>query len=210
MTDMSTDPYTATHELLLRFAGRLEDRLLWRFRDWLASGALDALARTMPLTLLRERVAITAHESLLLNAALLDAGADPGRLSAVPWVDEIGELDYTFTAESPDWVIMGDPTAVVLGAVLHGRSEVVDVRGSWRRGRVGDMRPRRIVLVTASSDCPRLAGELQRVLRALGTYEPGVEVMPEGIDLPPYHRAALAASEPMLPGLAMQGQLVPH
>jgi hypothetical protein len=25
--------------------------------------------------------------------------------------------------------------------------------------------------------------------------------MPEGIDLPPYHRAALAASEPLLPGV---------
>ena len=33
-----------------------------------------------------------------------------------------------------------------------------------------------MVLVTATSDWARLTGELQRVLRALGTYEPGVEV----------------------------------
>jgi len=200
MTDVD-ERNDACHELLLRLAGRLPDRQLWRLRDWLAGGAIDALARALPLTLLRERVAITARESLLLNAALLDSGADAGRLHAVPWVDQIDEVDYTFTSESPERVNAGDSEAVVLGAVLHGRSELVDVRGSWRRHRSGVGMTTRIVLVTASTDCARLTGELQRVLRALGTHEPGVEVMPEGIDLPPYHRAALAASEPLLPGV---------
>jgi hypothetical protein len=104
---------------------------------------------------------------------------------------------------------MGDSAAVVLGAVLHGRPEVVDVRGSWRRHRSGSGTATRLVLVTATSDWARLTGELQRVLRALGTYEPGVEVMPEGIELPAYHEAALAASEPLLPGvIAYRRQLV--
>lgn len=206
-----TDAGSACHELLLRLAGRLPDRQLWRFRDWLAAGALDALAATLPLTLLRERVAITAAESLLLNAALLGAGADAGQLNALAWVDEIGELGYTFTAESPEWVNMGDQVAVVLGAVLLGRPEVLDVRGSWRRHRSGMSSTTRVVLVTVSADGARLAGELQRVLRALGTHEPGVEVMPEGINLPPYHGAALAASEPLRPGaMTYRRQLVPR
>lgn len=208
---MHSDASASCHELLLRLAGRLPDRQLWRFRDWLAADALDALAGTLPLTLLRERVPLTAAEFVLLNAAVLDAGADPGQLNAVAWVDEIAELGYTFTPESPEWVSMGDSVAVVLGAVLHGRPEVVDVRGSWRRHRSEAGSATRIVLVTATADWARLTGELQRVLRALGTYEPGVEVMPDGIDLPPYHEAALAASEPMLPGvIAYRRQLVPR
>jgi hypothetical protein len=196
-----TDASTSCHELLLKLAGRLPDRQLWRFRDWLAAGALDALAAVLPLTLLRERVAITVAESLLLNAALVDAGADPGHLNAVPWVDELGDVDYTFTSESPEWVSAGDSVAVVLGAVLQGRSEVTDVRGSWRRHRSGQGPLSRIVLVTASANWSALTGELQRVLRALGTYEPGVEVIPDGMELPPYHEAAIAASEPLLPGV---------
>jgi hypothetical protein len=208
---MHGDAGASCHDLLLRLAGRLPDRQLWRFRDWLAAGALDALAGTLPLTLLRERVGITAHESMLLSAALMDAGADPGQLNAIQWVDEVGDLGYTFTPESPEWVSTGDSVAVVLGAILQGRPEVVDVRGSWRRHRTGVDSPTRVVLVTATSDRARLAGELQRVLRALGTYEPGVEVLGEGTDVPRYHEAALAASEPLVPGVSThRRQLVPR
>jgi hypothetical protein len=210
---MVNDAQNSCHELLLRFAGRLPDRQLWRFRDWLASGAVDALARTLPLSLLRERVAITPSEWRLLTGALVDAGGDPERLNAIPWVDEIGDLDYTFTADSPEWMSMGDSVAVVLGAVLHGRSEVIDVRGTWRRHRSGAGSAMRVVLVTVSTTSldgsARLTGELQRVLRALGTTEPGVEVMPDGFEPTPYHRAALASSEPLLPWVVARDQLVP-
>lgn len=192
---------SACHELLLRLAGRLSDRRLWRFRDWLAAGALPALAGALPLTLLRERVPVTVHESRLLSAALVDAGADPGLLNALPWVDGQAELGYTFSADAPE-LAMVDQVAVVLGAVLQGRDDLVDVRGSWRRPRATSGPTTRIVLVTTVGDAPRLTGELQRLLRALGTHEPGVEVLPEGIDLPPYQKAALAASEPLLPGIA--------
>lgn len=196
-----SDAVASCHELLLRLAGRLPDRQLWRFRDWLAAGALDALARTLPLTMLRDRLAITDQESVLVKTALLDAGADLGLLNALPWVDEIGDVGYTFTPESPEWMNMGDSIAVVLGAVLGGRSEVLDVRGTWRRHRSGPDPATRVVLVTATVDHARLTGELQRVLRALGSYEPSVEVLPDGGELTAYHRAALAASEPLLPGL---------
>ncbi|GAA2988440.1 hypothetical protein [Actinokineospora diospyrosa] len=194
----------SAHELLLRLAGRLNDRQLWRFRDWLAADAVDAVARALPLTLLRERVAITPEEYRIAVSALMGHGADAEKLNALAWVDEIGELDYTFSAESPEWVSMGDSVAVVLSAMLRGRPEVVEARSSWRRGRTtGPVA--RVVLVTTTGDAPRLAGELQRVLRALGTYEPAVEVLPVGTELPRYHQAALAASEP----LVAEGHLVP-
>jgi hypothetical protein len=197
------------HELLLRLAGRLPDRQLWRFRDWLAAGAVTALARSLPLTLLRERVGLTAEESRLVTNALRPAGADPERLNALPWVDEIAEVDYTFTSESPEWVSMGDSTGVVLGAIVRDRTDIGEVRGSWRLPRTGGDPATRVVLVTATTQCARLTGELQRVLRALGTHEPSVEVIPRGILLPRYHQAALAASVPLAMGAAEGGQLVP-
>ncbi|PPK65819.1 hypothetical protein V5P93_000293 [Actinokineospora auranticolor] len=194
----------SAHELLLRLAGRMSDRQLWRFRDWLAADALDAVARSLPLTLLREKVAITPEEYKLAVNALMAHGADAERLNALPWVDEIVEVDYTFSAESPDWVSMGDSVAVVLGAILRGRPEVVEARSSWRRSRSGGGSATRVVLVTTSGDGAHLTGELQRVLRALGTYEPAVEVLPRTMEPPRYHRAAFAASEP----LVAQDQLV--
>jgi hypothetical protein len=205
------DSYTERdcHELLLRLAGRLPDRHLWRFRDWLASGAVSALAHALPLTLLRERVAITPQESRLLTSSLSSAGADDDRLNAVPWVDEIVELGYTFTAEAPEWVMMGDSVAAVLGAILRDRTDIGSVRACWRMHRSGGGPTTRIILVSAAGQYARLAGELQRVLRALGSHEPSVEVIPEGMEPPPYHKAALAASEPMLAGVTDEaGQLV--
>ncbi|WP_018683910.1 hypothetical protein [Actinokineospora enzanensis] len=195
----------SAHELLIGLAGRLGDRQLWRFRDWLAGGAIDAVARSLPLTLLRERVAITPDEYKLAVNALMAHGADAERLNALPWVDEIGELDYTFSAESPEWVSMGDSVAVVLGAILRGRSDVLEARSTWRRPRLGTGPVSRVVLVTTVGEEPRLTGELQRVLRALGTYEPAVEVLPRSMEPPRYHRAAFAASEPLVP----EGHLVP-
>ncbi|HVK21338.1 MAG TPA: hypothetical protein VM677_08255 [Actinokineospora sp.] len=193
------------HELLLRLAGRLGDRELWRLRDWLAGGSLDAVARALPLTLLRERVGITPSEFRLINGSLLPAGADSERLNAVSWVDEISDVDYTFSTESPDWVSMGDSVAVVLMAILRGRPDVVEARTTWRRDRTGAGAATRVVLVTTTGDAARLTGELQRLLRALGTYEPAVEVLPDGLEPPVYHRAALAASE----SLVAKGHLVP-
>jgi len=207
---MDSNTETDCHELLLRLAGRLADRHLWRFRDWLAAGAVSALAHALPLTLLRERVPITAQESRLLTGSLSAAGADADRLNAVPWVDEIAELDYTFTSESPEWVMMGDSVAVVLGAILRDRTEVGQVRACWRAHRSGGGPITRVILVSATTRYARLAGDLQRVLRALGSHEPSVEVIPEGMELPPYHKAALAASEPLLTGVIDEaGQLVP-
>ena len=91
------------------------------------------------------------------------------------------------------------PEGVVLSAVLRGRTDILDARVCWRRHRSGRDQVTRVVLLTASGGCAALAGQVQRVLRALGTDEPSVEVMPRGIELPPYHEAALNVAEPLLP-----------
>jgi hypothetical protein len=194
------------HELLLRLAGRLPDDLLWRFRDWAATDAITVLARALPRTLLHDRIGLTDYEQRLLADALVPHGADQSTISSVKGLDELPESGYTFSPESPDRVSMGDSATVVLGATLRGRLGVGEVRSSWR---LGEGEPRRLILVTATTGEPRLTGELQRVLRALGEHDPCVEVLPAGLDLPPYHRAALAASELVCAGADADGHLVP-
>lgn len=203
-----SDTEWACHELLLRLAGRLPDDILWRFRDWAATDAVVVLARALPRALLHDRIGLTDLEMNLLADAVLSNGADRAMLSSVEGVDELSESRYTFTAESPDRVSMGDSATAVLGATLRGRQGVGEVRSSWRQGG-GDQVARRIVLIAATAGHARLTGEVQRVLRALGEHDPCVEVVPLGMELPPYHQAALAASEPICTGAEVDGHLVP-
>lgn len=205
---------SACHELLLRLAGRLPDRQLWRFRDWLAAGALPELSHVLPLTLLRERVGLMDDEFRLIDIALRAHGVDLGLLSSVRELYELPELEYTFSDHEVDSRnALGDQLAVLLSALLRSRPSVGEVRATWRRPRhhtgPGHIEVRRVLLVKASADHAALTGELQRVQRAVGEPDPCVEVLPEGIAPPLYHRAALAASELLCVGADdPYGQLV--
>lgn len=196
---MEPDAEGACHELLLRLAGRLGDELLWRYRDWLSEGALSTLARTLPKSLLKYRIDLDEQEYHLLVAGLVPHGADRNQVSSTLGVDEPAPNGYTFASSAPERVKSVDPVAAILHAALRGRPEVGEVRESWRRtgtgGAADQQDPRRVLLVTATSGHTRLAGELQRVLRVLGDEQPSVEVLPAGLELPGYHRAALAQSE---------------
>lgn len=177
------------HELLLRLAGRLPDRHLWRYRDWLAGGAADVLARSLPGTLFRERVALDDADHRLLSEAVLPLGADRSVVDAI-LPGGAGYPEYGFTAASP--VAGSDSEALVLGATLRGRPGVREVRSSWRSG--GGQRSKRVLLVTGSADHIGMTGEIQRIVRALGEPEPCVEVLPPDLEPTGYHRAALAES----------------
>ncbi|MFC4002592.1 hypothetical protein ACFS2C_03755 [Prauserella oleivorans] len=192
---MDPDIEHACHELLLRLAGRMPDRLLWRFRDWLGEGAMGTLARTLPKSLLKHRIDLDQAEYRLLVAALIPHGADWHQVSSTLGVDAQSDNRYTFTSGAPDWVNTVDSVSVVVDATLRGRPDVGEVRESWRHTRgAGDDEAKRVLLVTAVSGLPRLTGELQRVLRVLGEETPCVEVLPGRFDLPAYHREAIANS----------------
>jgi hypothetical protein len=207
---------SACHELLLRLAGRLPDRQLWRFRDWLAAGALPELSHVLPLTLLRERIGLVEDEFRLVDTALRGHGADIGLISSIRELYELPEPEFAFTAHDPDNVgrnSLGDQLAVLLAALLRGRPSVGEVRATWRRPRQpagkGVVEVRRVLLVTAATDHAALTGELQRVQRAVGEPDPCVEVLPPGFAPLPYHRAGLAASELLCVGADdPYGQLV--
>ena len=175
----------ACHELLVRLAGRLPDRLLWRLREWLAAGAHAAVAALLPRALLRNRVGLTDEERDLLEAAV--AGRAPRKLlDAVLTVTVPDEPDVTFRS-GPD----PDIAALSLLAVARGVDGCVELRQTLRgTGR----HAQRVVLVRAEGPRPwALAGTLARLLRAHGDTAPCVEVLPAG-DPPAYHRAALAGS----------------
>ncbi|HEY8372711.1 MAG TPA: hypothetical protein VIL00_08210 [Pseudonocardiaceae bacterium] len=196
---MHSDPELGCHELLLRLAGRLPDELLWRYRDWLAGGAVDVLVHALPRALLRDRIGLTEAEYELLGAALLPLGADRAAVLSVSLLDDTGGFglrDWSFTADDPRGG-GGDQAAVVLGAAMRGRPGVREVRCSWRYPAGGDPdAAKRVILVTtsASAEVVALTGELQRVLRALGEHEPCVEVLPADYQPSPYHQEALDAS----------------
>ena len=175
----------ACHELLVRLAGRLPDRLLWRLREWLAAGAHAAVAALLPRALLRNRVGLTDEERDLLEAAV--AGRAPRKLlDAVLTVTVPDEPDVTFRS-GPE----PDVAALSLLAVARGVDGCVELRQTLRgTGR----HAQRVVLVRAEGPRPwALAGTLARLLRAHGDTAPCVEVLPAG-DPPAYHRAALAGS----------------
>jgi hypothetical protein len=175
----------ACHELLVRLAGRLPDRLLWRLREWLAAGAHAAVAALLPRALLRSRVGLTDEERDLLEAAV--AGRAPRKLlDAVLTVTVPDEPDVTFRS-GPE----PDVAALSLLAVARGVDECLELRQTLRgTGR----HAQRVVLVRAEGPRPwALAGTLARLLRAHGDAAPCVEVLPAG-DPPAYHRAALAGS----------------
>lgn len=175
----------ACHELLARLAGRLPDRLLWRLREWLATGAHAAVAALLPRALLRSRVGLTDEERDLLDTAV--AGHAPRKLlDAVLTVTVPDEPDVTFRP-----ALDPDVTALSLLAVARGADGCVELRQTLRGG---GRHAQRVVLVRSRGPRPwELGATLARLLRAHGDPAPCVEVLPAG-DPPAYHRAALAGS----------------
>lgn len=200
---MDHDIEQACHDLLLRLAGRLPDGLLWRYRDWLGSGAVAAIARTLPKSLLKQGIDVDKTEYELMMACLVPYGADHHAVSSALGVDGARPSRYTFSGNAPERMNNVDSASEVMHAALRGRPDVGEVRQSWRYGGTGEEPEiKRLMLVTALTGLPRLAAELQRVLRALGDEEPGVEVIAPESEVGEYHRAALANSALLCAGAA--------
>lgn len=194
------EPDIACHDLLVRLAGRLPDRLLWRLREWLATGGEAEVATLLPRALLRHRVELSEAERDLLEEAVAERGAPRRLLDAVLTVSVPEERAPTFEPGPAD----PDLAALSLLAVVRGDDGCVELRQALRTesgriesGRTGAGRPQRVVLVRALGARPWvLAATLQRLLRVHGDPTPCVEVLSDSAssDPPAYHRAALAAS----------------
>jgi hypothetical protein len=196
------DAERSCHDLLVRLAGRLPDRLLWRLRDWLAAGpaGYSSVGRTLPKALLRHRIGLTDAERDLMEACLPWWGVPQRQLDAVLPAAEPGDTAATFRAELSPGELCTDIAAgagwrdgvdLMLTAVVRGHPGAKELRRSWR---MDQPRPRRVVLAHVTEQLPALTGTLQRVLRAHGDLMPCVEVVSPPLALPPYHRAALRDS----------------
>jgi hypothetical protein len=192
---------SAGHDVLLALAGRLPDRVLWRLRDWLASGAGIALRTALPRTLVRHRVGVTDDERALLRTAVLGWGGSARQVDAVLHADappEAGTTTFATRDDGPGW----DATDLVLRALVPTIGGVGELRRAWRLERVSrraraadEAPPSRVVLLGATVDLPALTGAVQRALRAQGEAEPRVEVIGPDSPATAYHRDALAASD---------------
>jgi len=196
------DAERSCHDLLVRLAGQLPDRLLWRLRDWLAAGPAGSfsIARTLPKALLRHRIGLTDAERDLMEACLPRWGAPQRQLDAVLPGAEAGDTAASFRAELSVGERCADIAAgagwrdgvdLMLTAVVRGHPGAKELRRAWR---MDQPRPRRLVLAHVTEQLPALTGTLQRVLRAHGDLMPCVEVVSPPLALPAYHRAALRES----------------
>ena len=195
-TEEESSDAQSCHELLLCLAGRLPDRLLWRFRDWLGEGALSVIAQILPGVLLKHGIDLEPREHGLLVAALASQGADPQLMNSLLGAHASLTQGYVFSRGAPEWLSSANLVSGLVHATMRGRPGVGQVRETWRRGLAADQgEAKRVLLVIAVADLPRLTGELQRVMRVLGEQEPNVEVIEPQCDLLPYHLAALENSE---------------
>lgn len=176
----------AGHELLLRLAGRLPDELLWRLRDWLAAAERTAISAMLPRTLMSACVGLTDGERELLVDAVGGWGAPRRLLDAVLPVHVSGAPVARFRLGPP-----ADLATLSMLAVIRGHPGATELRQCVR---VDGHREQRIVLVTGGDTPWLLTGTLQRLLRAHGDRTPCVEVLPEHLEPPAYHRAAIAGS----------------
>jgi len=170
------------HELLLRLAGRLPGTLLWRLRDWLATGGHASVAAVLPRELLRRRVGLTDAERDLLVDSVGAWGAKPRLLDAVLPLPAPEEAPVLFT---PDPAL--DPVALSALAIVRGHPGTVELHQARRGGQ-------RVLVVFGGESPWLLTGTLQRILRAHGDRTPCVEVLPTADPSTAYHRAAVSGS----------------
>jgi hypothetical protein len=173
------------HELLLRLAGRLPDTLLWRLRDWLASGGHASIAAVLPRELLRRRIGLTDDERELL---LGSAGAWGASARLVDAVLPVPAPEHAAQAFTPDPEV--DTAALSALGVVRGYRGTAELRQARRGGQ-------RVLLVVGGETSWVLTGMLQRILRAHGDRTPCVEALAAHGDPTAYHRAAVNGSAPL-------------
>jgi hypothetical protein len=170
------------HELLLRLAGRLPGTLIWRLRDWLATGGQASVAAVLPRELLRRRVGLTDAERELLVESAGAWGAKPRLLDAVLPLPAPEEAPVVF---APDPVL--DTAALAALAIVRSHPGAVELHQARRGGQ-------RVLVVFGGETPWLLTGTLQRILRAHGDRTPCVEVLPTPEPSTAYHRAAVSGS----------------
>jgi hypothetical protein len=179
--------------LLFRLTGRVPDDGLAIMRTCVADGELGEAVEMLATALQTGRLPLTADEAEVARSVLRSVDFDPGLADLADELAELPEPPYTFRAV-PAGDAAGDPVdnAAVASAGLVG-----GLRGLWRVDRTSPRATARVRLAEAEpgADLLELTAEMQHGITEAGEVPPRVEVFAAGADLPPYHRAALAAAE---------------
>ncbi len=199
---MDVQTNAAVAAVCARLTGRLSDDVLDTVRDHYAVGETENAESALLLGLALEGVAITLEEQDLIRATLYDPG-NPD-LDDVPVTDRVPPLAYRFHATGP--ASAPDPSRAdeVLAAEAAGRAGH-RLHRAWRDPLDGaqDGATWLYVLVAGPETdvLSARAGLASRLWVELARRWP-VEVVTEGVDLPPYQAGALAAGCEVWPGQA--------
>ncbi|MGH3424400.1 MAG: hypothetical protein ACRDO8_06720 [Nocardioidaceae bacterium] len=199
MIDVTDRPNVANRmfELLLAFAGRIDDDALTDVRELLAVAEMDRALGLLAGCLAAGDIRVTDSERDTLYAVAGAVLLDPVALARVETGGSAEDTSHRFSAGTT----AQDPRAGVLPAIDRTLDVLPGVRALhcvWRvtaAGTVPGPVPRRVVLVhiDAARYPAAVAYRLELALRRYGL-DAVVEVLPDGVPLPAYHRAALAES----------------
>ncbi|MCX2732833.1 hypothetical protein OOZ19_21560 [Saccharopolyspora sp. NFXS83] len=190
-------PVERLHNLLLALTGRVDDDAVNSVREMLGIGQLDSAAEFLIGCLLAGRIPVTSTEQYHLRRALDESGsphAPADRLHVVETVQDEGHrFSENHEADRSDHELV-DAIAPIAGR-LHG---VRALWCTWRTTPAGvtyGAVPRRVLLAEVGADGSVTAAGYQ-LLEALRRAGVGcsVDVFSSGMDLPPYHRNALATA----------------
>jgi hypothetical protein len=183
------------HDLLLGFAGRIDDDALADARELLASAELDRSLEFLVGCLVAGRIAITAGQRTELDSLFHQVYLDPGVLSRVVVDDTAAVVRHRFGGGAINGEPAGHGVAEAARRVLDVLPDVRSVWAVWRTtpaGAVSGPVPHRVVLVGVgpAGFAPATAYRLENALRRNGI-RASVEVLRDGTDAPDYHHAAM-------------------
>lgn len=198
-------PVERLHNLLLALTGRVDDDAVNSVREMLGLGQLDAAAEFLVGCLLAGRIPVTSTEQYHLRRALEEARSQhtlADRLNVVETVPDEGHR-FSEQHEGSDHDLV-EALAPIAGR-LHG---VRALWCAWRTTPAGityGAVPRRVLLAEVGADGSVAAAGYQLIeaLRRAGV-GCSVDVFNSGMDLPPYHRNALATARRVHLDLAPQ------
>ncbi|WP_258345142.1 hypothetical protein [Saccharopolyspora gregorii] len=200
-------PVERLHNLLLALTGRVDDDAVNSVREMLGIGQLDAAAEFLIGCLLAGRIPVTSTEQYHLRRSLDEAGSPHAPADRLHVVEAVQDEGHRFS-ENPDQDRtdhdLVDALAPIAGR-LHG---VRALWCTWRTTPAGvtyGAVPRRVLLAEVGADGSVTAAGYQ-LLEALRRAGVGcsVDVFTSGMDLPPYHRNALATARRVHLDLAAQ------
>ncbi|MFL6142975.1 MAG: hypothetical protein ACJ72N_14055 [Labedaea sp.] len=185
------------HDLMLGFAGRLDDDALADARELLASAEADRALEFLVGCLVAGRIAVTAAQRAELDDLFAQVHRDPVVADRLVVDDTAANLALRHRFGGGAGT--GEPAGQGVGEAARGVLDVLpDVRSVWAvwrltpAGAVSGPVPHRVVLVGVgpAGFPPATAYRLENALRRNGI-RASVEVLRDGTEAPGYHHAAM-------------------